>query len=346
MNTMKAVVVHEPRKATVENVRRPDPGTNDVIVEVGACGLCGTDLKIFEGEYLSPYPLVPGHEFAGTVVELGSNVDSSWLGRHVAVDPTLVCGQCEFCQDAAFNHCRSWGALGDTTDGGFAEFVRVPAANVYQIPAGFSFSDGALIEPVACATWAIERLRIRVGGRVLLFGAGPMGLILLGLLRSAGMPEAVVVDRSTQRLEWAQGIVEAKFVRSDEGDMAKLRERYPDGFDLVVDATGSPEVFGIALPWVKKNGQFLLFGVSPIGTKASVEPYLIYHNEVTIVSSMAINHSYGRAVTLSRQIQEPLKKLVTHHLPLTSYLEAISMVQSGRTLKVQLVPSRGDSRAG
>lgn len=339
MNTMKAVVVHEPQKATVEDVARPDPGPDDVIVQVGACGFCGTDLKIFEGEYLSPYPLIPGHEFSGTVVDSGANVDSSWLGRRVGVDPTLVCGQCEFCRDAAFNHCRSWGAIGDTTDGGFAEFVRVPITNVYQLPDSFSFSEGALIEPVACAAWALERLRIRVGGRVLLFGAGPMGLILLELLRNAGMPAAVLVDRNVRRLELARGVAQADFIQSDEGALAKLRDLCPDGFDLVVDATGSPEVFGAALPWVKKSGQLLLFGVSPIGAKASVEPYLIYHNEVTVVSSMAINHSYGHAVSLSRQIHAPLKRLVTHRLPLTSYLEAISMVQSGRSLKVQLVPS-------
>ncbi len=339
MNAMKAVVVHEPRRATVESVPRPDPGPDEVIVQVGACGLCGTDLKIFEGEYLSPYPLIPGHEFSGTVVDLGRNVDRSWLGQHVGVDPTLACGHCEYCRDAAFNHCRAWGALGDTTDGGFTEFVRVPAANVYQMPDAFSFNEGALVEPVACATWAIERLRIRIGGRVLLFGAGPMGLILLELLRNAGMQDAVLIDRSAQRLDLARGIAKADFVRADDAALTNLKQTYPDGFDLVVDATGNPDVLDVALPWVKKNGQLLLFGVAPIGAKAHVEPYLIYHNEVTIVSSMAINHSYGRAMSLSQQIQGSLQRLVTHQLPLTKYLEAISLIQSGRALKVQLVPN-------
>ena len=312
MNKMKAVVLHSPQDAVVEIVEKPDAGDDDVIVRVGACGLCGTDLKIFSGEYLSPYPLIPGHELAGTIVSVGSHVDSTLIGQRVAVDPTLACGHCEFCQDAQFNHCESWGAIGDTVNGGFAEFTRVPIANVYRIKDDMPFNLAALVEPVSCAVWALERMRIRPGSIALIFGAGPMGLILMKLLENAGVMRATVVDTSVERLTVARNHGAHDVLQSDT--VSHLQDLAPKGFDLVVDATGNPNVLSIALPWVRKAGQLLLFGVSPQGAMAMVEPYLIYHNEITILSSMAINHSYGRALNIVETRSNTCFQRLPHHV--------------------------------
>lgn len=334
MNKMKAVVLHSPQDAVVEIVEKPDAGDDDVIVRVGACGLCGTDLKIFSGEYLSPYPLIPGHELAGTIVSVGSHVDSTLIGQRVAVDPTLACGHCEFCQDAQFNHCESWGAIGDTVNGGFAEFTRVPIANVYRIKDDMPFNLAALVEPVSCAVWALERMRIRPGSIALIFGAGPMGLILMKLLENAGVMRATVVDTSVERLTVARNHGAHDVLQSDT--VSHLQDLAPKGFDLVVDATGNPNVLSIALPWVRKAGQLLLFGVSPQGAMAMVEPYLIYHNEITILSSMAINHSYGRALNIVETRSNDFRSLITHELPLSDYVKAIGMVKEGKGIKLQL----------
>ena len=334
MNKMKAVVLHSPQDAAVEIVEKPDAGDDDVIVRVGACGLCGTDLKIFSGEYLSPYPLIPGHELAGTIVSVGSHVDSTLIGQRVAVDPTLACGHCEFCQDAQFNHCESWGAIGDTVNGGFAEFTRVPIANVYRIKDDMPFNLAALVEPVSCAVWALERMRIRPGSIALIFGAGPMGLILMKLLENAGVMRATVVDTSVERLTVARNHGAHDVLQSDT--VSHLQDLAPKGFDLVVDATGNPNVLSIALPWVRKAGQLLLFGVSPQGAMAMVEPYLIYHNEITILSSMAINHSYGRALNIVETRSNDFRSLITHELPLSDYVKAIGMVKEGKGIKLQL----------
>ncbi len=334
MNKMKAVVLHSPQDAVVEIVEKPDAGDDDVIVRVGACGLCGTDLKIFSGEYLSPYPLIPGHELAGTIVSVGSHVDSTLIGQRVAVDPTLACGHCEFCQDAQFNHCESWGAIGDTVNGGFAEFTRVPIANVYRIKDDMPFNLAALVEPVSCAVWALERMRIRPGSIALIFGAGPMGLILMKLLENAGVMRSTVVDTSVERLTVARNHGAHDVLQSDT--VSHLQDLAPKGFDLVVDATGNPNVLSIALPWVRKAGQLLLFGVSPQGAMAMVEPYLIYHNEITILSSMAINHSYGRALNIVETRSNDFRSLITHELPLSDYVKAIGMVKEGKGIKLQL----------
>lgn len=330
---MEAVVLKAPRESVLEYVLRPDPKEDEVIVQVAACGLCGTDLKIYEGQYLSPYPLIPGHEISGTVVSVGSNVSGNFMGMDVGVDPTLNCGVCEFCRTGAWNHCESWGAIGDTGNGGFATYVAVPAKNIYPLQ-GMSFRAGALVEPMACAVWALERLTIRPGMNVLIFGAGPMGTILLSMLLRYGVVEAVAVDKSQERLDIAARLG-AHTVRASQVD--NLKPKFPAGFDLVIDATGVPHVAEQALSWVRKAGTFLLFGVNPQGAKISIEPYEIYHKEITIVSSMAINRSYPVAMNMGRHHIVDADLLVTHQLPLSQYTEAMGLLRSGSGMKIQLV---------
>lgn len=333
---MMAVVLHEPRRVALERVPAPDAGTDQVIVQVARAGICGTDLKIFDGEYLSSYPLIPGHEMAGTVVSVGSAVAKQWVGSRVGVDPTLTCGHCYFCRSRQSNHCESWNALGDTVNGGFAEYVAVPVANLHRLSDDLSWALGALIEPLACAEWALERMPMRPGSTVLLFGMGPMGIILMRLLLQDGASRVVVVDKSPERLRQALQFGAWRALSPDEMD-ATLGAIFPRGFDVVIDATGSTKVMAQGLGWVQKGGNYLLFGVAPKGATAEVELYTIYHREITIYSSMAINQSYARAVEISTG-GAISSDLVTHTLPLGQYEQAIAMVRRGEGLKIQLQP--------
>lgn len=332
--TMKAVVITGPRQWNLKVVSRPEPGPRDVIIQVGVCGLCGTDLKIFEGQYLSPYPLIPGHEISGTVIGVGDQVPSEWIGARVGLDPTLNCGTCEFCTTGHPNHCEKWGAIGDTVNGGFAEFVSAPVQNIYRLGA-LSFSEGALVEPMACATTALQRLSMKPGTPALIFGAGPMGLILLSLLQHAQGSAVVMTDRSAERLDIASTLGAETVPASD---LARLQLKFPKGFELVVDATGSPAVAQEALHWVRKAGTLLLFGVAPPGAAIEIEPYHIYHHEITITSSMAINQSYGAALSLAQSRLISTAGLVSHVLPLEEYGSAIDLIKQGRGMKIQLAP--------
>lgn len=332
---MDAVVLKGPRDAVIERVPRPDAGPLEVVVKVEACGFCGTDLKIFEGEYLSPYPLIPGHEISGLIVSVGSNVEQSLLGTRVSVDPTLSCGTCEYCLRAEFNHCESWGAIGDTVNGGFAEYVAVPARNIYALDSSVSYITGALTEPLACAVWALQRMPIAPATEALIFGAGPMGIILSTLLLKHGVMDLVIVDKSPDRLKKAADFGITQGILKD--GMDSLHQHYPSGFGLVVDATGSPAVTENAVKWVRKAGKLLIFGVAPQGSKVSFEPYDLYHREITVYSSMAINHSYPDAVKIARQHSINWDRLVSHQMPFTEYLSAIDLVRRGKAMKIQLV---------
>src|ERR1700753_1041274 len=216
---MRAVVWEEPGKLAVTEVPDPTPGHAELIVEVGSCGICGTDVHIADGEFPpTPYPIVPGHEFAGQVVALGEGVPPEWHGgERGAVDPSLFCGHCEACHAGRGNLCANWNAIGDTVDGAFAEFVKVPAANAYKIPDAASDQQGALIEPLSCAVHGMRRLGSVVGEDVLVMGAGTMGLLLMQLLNRAGARSVSVVDRKASRLDAATA-TGATAVATDAGD--------------------------------------------------------------------------------------------------------------------------------
>jgi 2-desacetyl-2-hydroxyethyl bacteriochlorophyllide A dehydrogenase len=339
---VRAVVVQRPGVFGVQEVEAPRAGPGEVVVAVRACGLCGTDVHIAHGEFPpAPYPLIPGHEFAGVVVERGAGVESPVLGSRVAVDPTLPCGHCAFCREGRPNLCARWGAIGDTTAGALAERVAVPAANCYPVPAGLAWGEAALIEPLACAVWGVRRARPRPGGTALVYGGGTMGLLLAQLLRRAGAARVALVEPHGERRELAREVgVDAA---AAPGEEASLRaECAPDGFDLVADATGIPAVVSTALGWVRRGGTLLIFGVAPPAATIPLAPYAVYFGDLTIVGSMAIRHTFGPAVRLAPTLA--LTPLLAPPRPLEAYAEAIAQFGRGPRPKQQLTPC-GDGGA-
>ncbi|HZA44528.1 MAG TPA: alcohol dehydrogenase catalytic domain-containing protein, partial [Rubrobacter sp.] len=161
---MKAAIIEKPGDIRVRTVDDPTPGRGEIVVKVGACGICGTDLHIADGDFPpTPYPIVPGHELAGELVALGPDVAGLAEGQRVAVDPSLYCGHCRFCRVGKGNLCENWDAIGDTVSGGFAEYVAVPAANAYVVPETVSYRHAALIEPLSCAVHGMHVLSPRMG---------------------------------------------------------------------------------------------------------------------------------------------------------------------------------------
>ncbi|MCB0161401.1 MAG: alcohol dehydrogenase catalytic domain-containing protein, partial [Caldilineaceae bacterium] len=200
---MQAVVFHAPGAMGVEQVPDPTCGPDEVIVQVPQAGICGTDLHIFRGEYMGDFPLIPGHEFSGTVVEVGKNVDYLRVGDRVAPDPNIFCNHCDFCRNDQPNHCLHWQGIGITRPGAFAEFVAAPARVCYPVPASLSDAQAAFIEPLACVAYAMRRLPVGPADKVLIFGAGPMGLLLVQTLRNSGASQVTVVEKQADRLALA-----------------------------------------------------------------------------------------------------------------------------------------------
>ncbi|MFE5813261.1 zinc-dependent alcohol dehydrogenase family protein [Streptomyces sp. NPDC056479] len=329
---MKAAVIEAPGKVTVTTVPDPTPGPREVVVDVAACGLCGTDLHILQGEFAPTLPVVPGHEFAGEVVGLGSEVTELALGDRVAVDPSLYCNECRYCRVGRNNLCDRWRAIGVTVAGGAAEYAVAPVANCVRLPDHVDVQDAALIEPLSCAVRGYDVLNSRLGSHVLIYGSGTMGLMMLELAKRTGASSVDVVDVNPERLTTAEKLGCSRTALSaDELGRA-------DGWDVVVDATGNAAAIQDGLERVAKAGTFLQFGVADYATTATFSPYRIYNQEITITGSMAVLHSYERAAELfATGVLDP-QVFISHRLPLTEYPQALAQFAAGQGRKIVVLP--------
>lgn len=329
---MKAAVIESVGRAVVTEVPDPTPGPRDVVVEVAACGLCGTDLHILQGEFAPKLPIVPGHEFAGTVVELGSQVSELSIGDRVAVDPSLYCHECRYCRSGHNNLCERWAAIGVTTAGGAARYALAPVANCVRLPDHVRTEDAALVEPLSCAIRGYDVLRTRLGAHVLIYGSGTMGLMMLELAKRTGAASVDVVDVNPVRLETARRLgVSGAGANPDELDR-------PQGWDLVVDATGNAAAIQDGLGRVAKAGTFLQFGVADYATRVTIDPYRIYNQEITITGSMAVLHSFERAAELfANGVLDP-GVFISDRLPLERYPQALEQFAEGVGRKIVVVP--------
>lgn len=329
---MRAAVIKSVGEVAIETVEDPTPGVGEVVVKVAACGLCGTDLHILQGEFAPTLPIIPGHEFAGTVVASGPGILDVREGDRVAVDPSLYCNECHYCRRGRNNLCTRWGAIGVTAPGGAAEFVAVPAANCVRLPEHISTMDATLIEPLACAVRGYDVLSSQLASRVLIYGAGTMGLMMLQLAQRVGAASVDVVDVNPDRLAVARGLGLSYAATS-----ADHIER-PYGWDLVVDATGNGSAIQDGLSRVGAGGTFLQFGVADYAARVTIEPYRIYNKEITITGSMAVLHSYERAADLfAAGVIDP-DVFITDRLPLERYAAAIEAFRAGVGLKTQVLP--------
>jgi 2-desacetyl-2-hydroxyethyl bacteriochlorophyllide A dehydrogenase len=333
---MRAVVFPEPKTISIEQVADPLPKHDEVIVEVDACGICGTDLHIYRNEYMSEFPLIPGHEFGGTIVEAGADVINLTIGDRVAVDPNLYCGHCDFCRNEQANHCANWEGVGITRAGGFAEYVAAPAKACYRVPDLLSDVQIAFIEPLACVVHALKRFRVWPADRVLILGAGPMGLLLVQALRHAGASTLVVSEKQPARLALAAKLGASAAVPADEDQVARLHEQAYRGFDVVIDATGVPPVIEQAFRFLKPRGRYLQFGVTPMNAEIRLRPYDLFRHDWTLVGSFALCYTFQPAIDWLTSGVIDVDPLVSHRYALEDFETGFTQFAQGQTLKVHI----------
>ena len=332
---MKAVMVDEPGKVRVVDVPEPEPGPDDVVVRVGACGICGTDIHIIDGEFPpTVYPIVIGHEFGGEVTAVGENVNGFSVGDRVGVDPTLNCGACYYCQRGMGNLCERWNAVGvGHHPGGFAEYVSRSRAR--GLPHSRLHVDEGR---------GTDRARLLRGAR-LPSAATPDWRDLSHLRRGTDGP----AQRSGRPLQRCQpGRADrhqpqpARASQDDFGfehvatNLEDLKDIAPRGFDNVIEATGVTKVAEAAIDAVKRRGKLLLFGVCPPGEKAGYDAFKIYNEEISILGTMAVLNSYGPAIDILTSGAIDTERMVSDTYTLEQFPEAVAHVRSGTGLKVQV----------
>jgi D-arabinitol dehydrogenase (NADP+) len=343
MVSMRAVVYERPGTFEVRELPVPQPASGEVLLEILAAGVCGTDWHLHRGEFAPTYPLTPGHEFVGEVVAAGSSSDEVMIGHRVAVDNTASCGRCAECRRARPAFCEHLVQQGVTAPGGFAEYV------VTSVDRCFGVDDldpevAVLAEPVACVLRGLDVLQLQPGSSVLLFGAGPTGLILTSLLGHFGAGELTVAARTEAKLELARVRGADHTVRLDRTDpdagYRSLSERAPSGYDVVIDATGAVEVLQRSLDLTRTGGTVLVYGMTSEAAVWPVSPYEIFRRELTIKGSFAQQFTFDRALHALRTGRVATDGIMTARLGLDSYQAALAGVTDSSMIKSVILPWR------
>jgi 2-desacetyl-2-hydroxyethyl bacteriochlorophyllide A dehydrogenase len=330
---MKAAVISGINKIKIENFDDPTPGERDVIIKVAAVGICGTDLHILEGEFAPTLPIIPGHEMAGEVVGLGTKVTELKIGDLVAVDPSLHCGECFYCKRARGNLCENWAALGVSVAGAAAEYLKTPVKNCYKLSENINVKDAGLIEPLSCAVRGFDVLPRVPGSDYLIYGSGTMGLMMMEMAKRNGAASVSIVDPNQEKLKTAS-ILGVDHLGASAAEFEKER-----GWDVVIDCTGVVPAIQDGLKRVMPGGTFLQFGVASEQAKVEIEPFWIYNKEINILGSMAVLHSFGRAVELfAAGVIDP-KVFISHRFALDEYQHGLEIFKSGASRKVTIEPN-------
>jgi L-iditol 2-dehydrogenase len=284
---MRAAVLHGKENIQVELLKPRALQSGEVRVQIEAALTCGTDLKVFKRGYharmLIP-PTVFGHEFAGTISEMAPDVTGWEIGDRVAVANSAPCGECFYCRSAQENLCDNLLFL----NGAYARSIVVPARlvqkNLLRLKPETDFCDAALVEPLACVVQGVEDAHLEAGQRVLVIGAGPIGLMFVALARHLGC-RVTVAGRGKKRLETARRLGAEQVL--NVGEQGALVETVPPGtiFDVVIEAVGKPETWEAAVRLVRKGGTVNFFGGCPAGTTVSLDTSLIHYSNLTLCAS-------------------------------------------------------------
>ncbi|MCI0394165.1 MAG: alcohol dehydrogenase catalytic domain-containing protein [Chloroflexi bacterium] len=332
---MKAVVISKPHQAAYSEQPRPQVDEGQVLVRVAAVGICMSDVEILEGTRPAPYvryPVIPGHEWCGTIVEVGPGVVGLQAGERVAVEGHNFCGACFWCQRGQTNLCASYNEFGFTLPGGYAEYVAVRADLAHSFPDSLPFEVAALCEPAACAGHGLQRASVQPGDTVVVVGPGTVGLLGLAWARlfKAQRLVAVGLDRNNEALARTMGATD--YLTVGEDPLSFVRDATEGrGADVVFEAAGSQAAVPLALGLARRGGTVVLAGISGGGQKVALESDLFCLNDLRLQGIFA----YPSAVfveTLDRIAAGLLdvRPLISHTFPLEEYASAFELLCSRR----------------
>lgn len=337
---MRAALLQAPGQLSVGPLPDPLPASDELIVRVAACGVCGTDRSIYRGEYVVGLPLVMGHELSGTVVSVGPQTAGFSLGDRVTVDPNVVDDTCYYCRHGVDHLCSGLRAVGVGRPGGFAELAAVPARYAYQLPDGISLEVGSQIEPIACAVHGIDQARIATGDVVLVVGSGPIGCLLIQLTRLQGAARIVVSEPNPARRRLAE--LSGADVACDPADLrTTLRAvRGEVGPDVVIEASGNPAGASAAVELVRRGGTVLLFAVYPEAARIELSPFRVNEDELRIVGSLNNPHTHQRAIDLVASGRLDLTNLITDQIGLEDLERSMDIGNFPTAGKILVVPTQ------
>jgi threonine dehydrogenase-like Zn-dependent dehydrogenase len=341
---MQALRVERPGLASLVEVEVPRPGAGEVLVRVGAAGICGSDLELLEGRRPAPYvryPIVPGHEWAGTVAAVGAGVEGVSAGDPVVAEGFRACEICVRCREGLTNLCLAeYAETGFTHQGAFAEYLCVPAGLVHRLPPGSDLEAAALLEPAACVACGLLEADLRPGLAVAVVGSGTLGLLAVSLLRLTSPSRLALVGTRPDRLELGR--------RLGAGEICDVRAEDPiprigGMFDLVFEAASRPEGADTAVRLARRGGTVVLEGISG-AARPTIDPDVVTLGHLRVQGVFGASRAaWSWVVQLFSSGALDPRPLVTHRYPLEGYEAAFAALQNpaAAALKVELLPSSG-----
>jgi L-iditol 2-dehydrogenase len=336
---VKAAVLHAISDLRVETIPTPVPGPGEVLVRIASCGVCGSDVpRVFsKGTYR--FPTVCGHEFAGTVAAVGAGATLA-SGTPVTVFPLLWCGRCPECERGEYARCLDYGYLGSRSDGGFAEYVVAPQRNCLPLPAGVSLEEGAMTEPAAVALHAVKRAALKAGESVVVFGAGPIGLLVAQWARALGAARVMVFDVAPRNLDLARSLGFTEVFDSRAKDPLRQVEELTGGrgADVAIEAAGVPATFTAAISAAAAGGRVVMLG-NPAGdvTLPATLISRMMRRELALVGSWNSSYSASGLPDDWRTVLAAvaagtvrLQPLITHRFALDDALAGLCVLRDRR----------------
>lgn len=328
--TMRAAVADGHGGIDVRELPVPVPPPGWVVIAPVGTGVCGTDLHLIEGDYPhGRFPVVPGHEFAGYITEIGPDVTNFADNDYVGVNPNISCGKCTWCRKGATNLCIDLLPVGVAINGSCAEFVAVPEQIVFRLDSAIEHRAAPLIEPFSCVLHALERVPNWRDDEIVVFGAGSIGLMAVILARAEGAAGIRIVEPNATRRAAALELGAIQVA-------ASAAELDREVFDIAVDASGHPAAIGQAIAALGPRGRLIQMGVASPSATVALSPYEVFAKELSIIGSNSLAEKYPESAERMVDLQSELTSLVTGTFTLEEYQDALVAARSPDHIKVQV----------
>lgn len=341
---MKAAVFYGKHDLRIEDIDIPKAKNDEVVVKVMACGICGTDIHIYEGDEgaaATPSGTVLGHEFAGIVTEIGKNVQNINVGDRVCIDPNKLCGSCYYCKSAIGHFCENIIGIGTTVNGGFEQYCTVPQSQIYKIPDTTSFEEAAMSEPVSCCMHGIDLCDIKTDDTVAVIGCGMIGLIMLQLAKRAGAAKIVAIEPDKEKLILAKELGAQILINPIEEDAKTVLEQ--NGINRVtkvIECVGRTNTMEQAIGLAGKKSIVMFFGLTAPDDTISVKPFEIFKKEIEIKASYINPYTQQRAVEMIGEKRIDVKSMIYEVADLKRLPEILADKELRRKGKFIIAPNK------
>lgn len=325
---MKSVVIKDVNNIVCEERPLPNVPKDFVLVKVKACAICATDLEIISGQIPAKYPLIPGHEWSGVVVDVGEGVDKAWINKRVTGSNDVVCLKCEACRSGDWRYCKDFEEIGFKRDGAYAEYIAVPSYGLVELPNDLPFEYACLAEPVGVAIGTMEKAQVKYGQTCLIFGAGSIGLCCLAVAKSMGLKDIVVVATSENRLKIAKALGATGVVATNTQSLfEEIKKYHPNGTDVIIEATGIEECIQNSLKLCRKGGTVALAGYGR-GKVMNIRIDDIHINNLKVVGAGNNWNMHKKAIEMIQRQDVNVDLFVSEKIKLENFQKGIEMAAS------------------